>query len=337
MMLSLALSLLSSARAECPAAYSSYDCVDDHSDPICVDTGWIYTCSAALGSSANSTRLHATTDSSDGTYNVYGTDSDDSEFCCSVDADDVDTLEFWGGAGDDWIDENYTGEESLCGIGGPQGITVEAFGQGGEDTIAGADAESCETIVEVFHGGPEGDVIMGNGRTVIIYGDGNGAVGDWLIDAGDIADSANMSATLFGGDGIDMLESANDLGTIMYGGGHNDVMYGGDGPDEMHGDGGNDSMSGGDGDDVMFGDGGNDIVSGNGGTDLLFGGLDDDTLCGGAGDYDEMSGGYDTDILDDDGLYGESFGDGGTDTCDSITTRTSCESFPTLGYQCGSW
>lgn len=332
----LLLSLLSFARAACPSAYNSYDCTDNHAATLCSLSSTTYSCSAALGSSTNATLLYATVDMGDGTYNVYGTDSDSAGFCCSVASTSVTYLVITGGAGDDAVLEGY-GTDVLCGIGGGQGLSVTVYGAAGADTVVGSAVEGCSTLWETFYGGPGDDILEGEGRTVTLYGEANN---DWVIDAGNTAASTTLSATLIGGDDADVLESANYLGSVMLGGDGNDTFYGYSGPDEMHGGTGSDGMSGGSGDDSMWGDAGYDVVAGDAGTDSLYGGTGNDTLCGGADNGDLLWGGHDDDILDDDGTGGFTHGEDEYDVCDSTTTADawpSCNVLSSLSYQCGGY
>ena len=338
--LSFSLSLLNAADAACPSAYSANDCLDAGAHPYCSLSSTTFSCSPSLGTSTVDTSEYATSKASDSTYNVYGTDSDGAKFCCSVAASSVTYLVVTAGNGDDILAESYGGTESLCGISGGQGLTVTVYGGTGEDLISGTPATGCTTIWETFYGQAGGDTIEGFGRTVTIYGEANGAWGDWLIDAGDASDSATFAAALYGGDGADMLESDNDLGTFMAGGDGADLFFGGSGPDEMHGAAGADEMSGGPGNDSMYGEAGNDIIAGEAGTDTLYGGDDNDTECGGADNADTMYGGNGNDVLDDDGSTGSTYGEGGTDTCDNITSAApapSCNTITATSYQCGTY
>jgi len=277
--------------------------------------------------------VHASWDSGDSTYNVYGTDSESATFCCSVAATSVTFLIVNGGAGPDTMNASYT-THTLCGIGGGQGLTATFSGGPGVDSIIGSPAIGCTTLWETIYGGSGVDGLAAYGRTVTIYGeDGDDALFDW----GDSTDTDTLNATLHGGPGGDGLYSENDLGTVMYGGDDDDTLWGWDGPDEMHGGNGADGMSGGEGGDQMWGDAGDDIVAGDGGTDQVYGGFDQDTVCGGGGSGDEMSGGGGDDVLDDDGTGGTSNGNLGTNTCDSITTRTNCATSTTLTYQCDAY
>lgn len=321
--------------AACPGTYSGADCVDSLGANICSLTGSTYSCDPAVGSSSVGLLALVGSDSAAGTYDVYGTDSDNARFCCSVPHSGVYFITVTGAAGSDVL----AGDSSLCGLsGGGTELTLSLFGAEGPDNIAGSSVAGCSSLYEHLHGGADADSVMCGGRTVHAYGDGGSIwTGDWLIDGADGADPNAMQCTLHGGPGNDHLETINELGTIMLGGAGDDWLEGDIGPDVMHGGEGDDVMSGSAGDDKMWGDAGSDILAGRGDKDELYGGEGADVICGGDGDDDEMYGGEGNDKLDDDWSGGTSFGQGGFDICDSLGGPVGCESTPVLPYQCGAY
>ncbi len=164
-----------------------------------------------------------------------------------------------GTAGDDVIDETYTGD--------PEGDMVDHG-----DNAAGND----DDVIEAYGGNDK--VFAGLGNDIVYGGDGNdfisGGMGDDTLygDAGD--DTINGDEgndTIFGGAGADHSE----MGT------GNDTFYGGAGDDWVNGDYGNDVLHGGTGNDFLRGSYGNDTIYSGGageGDDYLWGGYNDDTF-----------------------------------------------------------
>jgi Ca2+-binding RTX toxin-like protein len=114
---------------------------------------------------------------------------------------------------------------------------IQAFGQGGNDTIALDEANGAL---------PRANLFGGEGNDTLIGGSGNDL--------------------LFGQAGNDMLlgKGGNDL---LFGGAGNDTLIGGAGDDQMFGEAGDDVMiwNPGDGSDLIEGGAGNDTVVNNGG------------------------------------------------------------------------
>jgi len=226
-------------------------------------------------------------------------------------ANSINSIEVWGGRGDDRVDNNTDISSVINGEGGDDTI----FGGSAKDTIRGGDGE------DEIHGAGGNDVLLGNGDNDTIFG-------DRLTDPRTASNVGND--VIVGGDGDDVL--FGDGGTDwIYGDGDNDSLFGGDGDDYLNGGDGDDTLSGGlnddrlygyDGDDELAGgedddilNGGDDddILEGDGGNDTLYGGRDNDTLKGGAGD-DTLKAGAGDDVLfggtENDALFGESGNDG---------------------------
>lgn len=280
------------------------------------------------------------TDTSDTTYNFYGTDSVGDGFCCANPAAGITAIVFAGGAGEDDV-RNTSGGSDLCGFSstvmGGSALLYTAFLAGGTDRWFGSGSTTCTNLSEVAYGGAEGDVLESNGHASYLYGEDSGHFGNEIYDAGDGSLSNTLATTLVGGNGLDLVETVNSLGNVIIGGDGENYLWGGDGADEIHGGSSYDYISGGDGNDTIWGQGGTDIVAGDEGVDTLYGGAGNDTICGGDGNGDVMYGGDGDDILDDDATLGVSYGQAGTNTCDAITTAYGCSTTPTLSYQCGSY
>jgi len=254
-----------------------------------------------------------------------------------------------GTAGDDLIDDTYTGD--------PDGDMVDAgdavlsgdtgnddliYGYGGNDSINAGDAND-----EVY-GGDDADAISGGAGDDTLFGD----AGDDLIEAGTGND------TVFGGTGTDQITITEDDGTDIAAGGESagdddsivffedgatgiDVsMTGNEAGDYLfvsgNGDGsfteietvnmtnqddtydGTATTSGmgvvaGDGDDSLIGGSGSDTLQGDAGADTIAGNGGDDIVSAGTGDDLIQIG----DNHGNDTVYGgEDVGDGDTDTLD---------------------
>lgn len=170
----------------------------------------------------------------------------------------------------------------------------EIYGEGGNDTLVGADQS------DTLDGGEGADSITGEfGSDSLFGGDGddtlegdddndtlNGGLGNDSLDGGSGLDS------LLGGDGDDTLRGDDNDDTLDGGAGDddlndgygNDFMLGGDGNDDLFGGQGNDTLQGGNDNDTLDGDSGADSLVGGAGNDLLDGGSSDDVMEGGAGD-----------------------------------------------------
>lgn len=154
------------------------------------------------------------------------------------------------------------------------------------------------------------DVIIGSADLGATLLGGNGAdtitgstVGD-VINAGDGADSVDAgdgNDTVIGGDGNDIIDTGNGDDSIDAGDG-NDSVVAGDGLD---------SINGGDGADTLDGGLGNDDINGMSGFDSLIGGDGDDTLLGGA-DADIIAGDTGNDLIE--GNAGDDTLSGGDDS-----------------------
>ncbi|MEC8664716.1 MAG: calcium-binding protein, partial [Pseudomonadota bacterium] len=234
-----------------------------------------------------------------------------------------------GGAGNDYIGENYTvnAGSKIYGYGGDDYISAGAMddrveGGAGDDTILGGsghDALLGDGGNDRIEGGAGNDWIIGGTGSDMLFGQG----GNDKIEGSDGKDflfGGNGDDTLYGGNHNDYLdgEKGEDVlyggaGTdFMYGGGGADTLYGQDDDDVMYGDQGKDALYGGLGDDELYGNDDNDILYGQNGKDTLLGGEGNDKLYGG-NHNDGLRGGN-----GDDKLYGENgndwlYGDAGAD------------------------
>lgn len=152
--------------------------------------------------------------------------------------DDVDSIEFYGGNGDDSFSNSYTN------------ISATAYGGYGNDTLIGGNKN------DYFYGQDGNDRIYGyGGDDVLVGGSGN-----------DIMRGGLGADYMYGQSGNDDLngESGNDR--ISGGSGH-DYLYGGTGNDRLYGDSGNDRLYGQSGDDDLWGGSGTDRFYGGSGFD----------------------------------------------------------------------
>ena len=242
---------------------------------------------------------------------------------------DVDSVEFFGLAGDDSL--NYQGFSSFD----TASLDLLGFygGLGNDEFTIREDEGRIDEVIAIGGGGDDllqSDTLQpGESRAAVRFFGGQG--NDTLI--GSASDD-----TLEGGLGEDTLSglAGNDR---LFGGGGDDEIDGGFGDDVIQGDSGADDLHGGDrelappdddtpvlsGDDLIFGGNGDDLIDGSDGVDRLFGGLGNDSSFGGPGDdiinsgdgADELFGGPGNDILvggvgDDllNGLSGNDFLDG---------------------------
>src|SRR5215472_2105345 len=120
---------------------------------------------------------------------------------------------------------------------------IQAFGQGGNDTITLDEANGALPAAELF-GGDGNDTLTGGSGNDLLFGQSG-------------------NDTLFG-------KGGNDL---LFGGDGNDTLIGGQGNDQVFGQGGNDTMiwNPGDGSDLFEGGDGNDtaVVNGGNGAETL--------------------------------------------------------------------
>ena len=138
-------------------------------------------------------------------------------------------------------DEIFVNGGAVPVTGGPATVAntsiIQAFGQGGNDTIA---------LDETNGALPAANLFGGDGNDTITGGSGN-----------DLFFGQTGNDTLFG-------KGGNDL---LFGGDGNDVLTGGPGDDQVFGEAGDDTMiwNPGDGNDLMEGGDGNDTTVVNGG------------------------------------------------------------------------
>lgn len=107
-------------------------------------------------------------------------------------------------------------------------------------------------------------------------------------DVVEVPVEAQLSLTIWGGDGDDLLGPGSENAMTGVGGGGNDTIFGGAGDDVINAGGG---------DDVVYGGAGMDAIDGQDGDDLLVGGGDADQVHGGRG-ADELRGGHGGDMLE---------------------------------------
>lgn len=157
--------------------------------------------------------------------------------------DDIFTNEFYGGAGNDYLD----------GRGGGDSL----YGGADNDTLLGGSGD------DTLYGGTGDDYLDGQADNDLIYGD-------------------EGNDTLYGGAGNDSLSGGAD-DDLLYGGHGHDLLHGDDGDDSLYGGEGRDTLFGGAGNDLLEGGADADVLYGGDGDDLLIGGAGDDVLSGGAG------------------------------------------------------
>jgi Ca2+-binding RTX toxin-like protein len=141
------------------------------------------------------------------------------------------------------------------------GDTITAYGDAGDDTIAGGGYN------DTIQGGDGADSLTGGAGTDNMTGD----AGDDNMQGGAGADTVN------GGTGNDYI--AGDAGAdTIYGGTGNDTILGGADADSIFGDAGNDSILGGTGNDTIQGGAGDDTINAGEGNDSVTGGTGNDTF-----------------------------------------------------------
>lgn len=229
----------------------------------------------------------------------------------------IDRVEFHGGAGDDRFD-----------VSGDFDRPVVAYGDAGDDYLSGGSASNT------LDGGDGNDRLRGGrGNDVLTGGSGDdkilGLFGDDILRGGDGNDDLHAGEgndvvygeagndRLDGEAGDDYLDGAAGNDAIrggagndkLLGGDNQDMLNGGLGDDELYGQAGDDALEGGTGNDVLHGNNGVDILQGNDGNDTLYGEDGNDVLHGGTGS-DQLYGGTGNDQLNGeqgaDKVYGES-------------------------------
>jgi serralysin len=230
----------------------------------------------------------------------------------------------YGFAGNDAISSSGTGDSTILGGDGNDGITLVGGGSvdggAGADTInAGSSTTDEDTLVVIGGAGNDQVSLGGDAATTVTAGAGDDRVfvnGDGLLnvtlgDGNDLFDSLGSGASIVeGGAGADTIDGG-DSNDRLYGqsaaGGNdgNDVIDGGNGSDYLQGNAGADTLDGGNGSDRIFGgadndaiggNAGNDTVNGNKGADSITGDDGNDSLRGGA-DNDTILGGADNDVI----------------------------------------
>ena len=157
-----------------------------------------------------------------------------------------------GTAGDDLIDDTYTGD--------PEGDMIDA-----SDHSDGSDIDSVEA---------------GDGNDTILSGDGRdtvyGGAGDDSISGGAGMDS------IYGEGGNDTINTGADGALVFPGDGH-DFIQGSDANDRVEPSAGNDTMIGGLGNDQFWGGDGDDSIDSGAGSDAIRAGDGNDTIDSGVG------------------------------------------------------
>ena len=180
---------------------------------------------------------------------------------------------FQGSDGDDVIDSDTPGNDTLLGLGGLDRLTASL----GDDLLDG-----------------------GDGHDTLAGGEGNNTI--WGAGGNDLISAAGGHDLILAGEGNDTVESGSGNDTILAGrqadlvlaGGGDDSVSGGMGFDSLLGGPGNDTLEGGLGNDTLLAGQDNDLVLAGRGDDLLRGGLGNDTLNGAIGnDTIEGNGGDD--------------------------------------------
>ncbi|MFY0632808.1 MAG: Hint domain-containing protein [Vannielia sp.] len=203
-----------------------------------------------------------------------------------------------GTAGNDYIDQDYTGD--------PEGDVVDGgdniFGGGPDDDIidagAGDDVVKAGLGDDTVYGGDGNDSIYGRGGNDTL----DGGAGDDYIEGGqndDTITGGTGNDTIYGQGGNDVIDGGEGDDWIR-GGMDADVIEGGAGNDHIDGMSGDDILNGGDGDDYIFGGGGEDLIDGGAGDDTLIGHNSADTIIGGDGS-DYVEGGGSDDYIDTSG------------------------------------
>lgn len=254
-------------------------------------------------------------------------------------AHDVSQINFYGGDGDDTLNNNTNINLSAAGHAGNDIITSgngDDFIHGGDGADQISSTGGTNRLVghngdDIINGGSGADTIYsGWDNDTINAGAGNDSIyserGDDIVNAGDGDDTVfgytgddqiNGGAgndMLYGGAGMDIIFGGDDRDTIR-GGNGNDQIYGEGGNDWIGGDADDDEIYGGTGNDVGFGSDGNDTIQGNEGNDYAYGGAGNDTIHGGDG-VDRLRGNEGDDFLYGDGGSDRLGGDDGNDTLD---------------------
>ena len=227
----------------------------------------------------------------------------------SFNISEIDEIQFFGGAGDDFfsstVDINtravgQDGNDELRTAGG----TDQLFGGEGDDLLVstgGNDRLVGNNGIDVLFGGDGDDAIFGLGGDDILHGE----AGDDTLVAGFGDD------VVYGDDGDDLVfgHFGNDE---IFGGEGNDRLFGQNDDDIIHGEGGNDTVRGGFGDDVLRGNSGDDRALGDQGNDDIVVGEGNDIVFGGSGN-DSIFGGEGNDLLFANEGNDEVFGEAGND------------------------
>jgi Ca2+-binding RTX toxin-like protein len=198
----------------------------------------------------------------------------ETEFATETAFSRLDSIRFYGGEGDDFLQLRFSdySDKQITGIGGAGDDVMVAFQS--DESLTGSGNASTRLR---FYGNDGADELrvrgLAEGEIVVVGGEGS----DSIV-------GSRAADRLFGGDG-------------------NDSIFGGEGNDRLIGGDGDDRLEGFSGDDVIIDSLGNDTLSGDDGNDWIFGGAGDDSINGGEGD-DQLLGGDDDDYL---------YGNGGND------------------------
>jgi Ca2+-binding RTX toxin-like protein len=230
---------------------------------------------------------------------------------------------FWGLAGADTLnggegsDSIFYGEDSLRGVGGTNGVTVDLTAGTAIDGFG--DRDTLISIENVFTT-RFADRVIGSAAANRIDGfEGNdtllGLAGDDTILGEDGLDQISGGIgddELWGGAGADTLDGGGGTDTARYGDAQAAVSVNLTANSAADGSGAidtlisienawgsrfNDTLNGNADANRLTGDAGNDVINGLFGDDILLGGTGDDSLAGGAGD-DELWGEAGRDTID---------------------------------------
>ena len=245
---------------------------------------------------------------------------------------EVEQIEFFGGAGDDFFSSSVDIDTRAVGNDGNDelrtaGGTDQLFGGEGDDLLVstgGNDRLVGNNGIDVLFGGDGDDAIFGLGGDDELHGEAGddnlvAGFGDDVVFGGsgdDLVFGHFGADQIFGGEGNDRLFGQNDDDIIhgesgddtVRGGQGNDVLQGSIGDDRALGDEGDDEIVVGDGNDIVFGGAGNDNIRGGAGNDLLFANAGNDEVFGEAGNdvirgnegNDRLFGGDNADRVDGD-------------------------------------
>lgn len=241
---------------------------------ICTTTGvpgsW-YTvdCDTTVGGDTDPANATAVLKKSASEFQIWGTDSTNTPFCCVVPADPypwdpnyAETFRLTGGSHADTLSFHYAGGGGVIArdlISPRNWVWLDAYmyGEGDDDTMFGS-AEGINQYEEWLYGQAGDDTIdaLGGSLNHLL----GGADDDTLIGA------TTGWNTIEGDEGADTVFGGNFMNYID-GGGGNDCLVGGADNDQIFGGKGADTLIGNDGDDELSGQADNDLLDGGPGAD----------------------------------------------------------------------